>query len=98
MYCRKPYTDDHLNPFSKNACCLFKIGSKRGNQDDSRNIERATSDAQVGPRLFLLLLLVWIVFGILIALVMAPYITALKMTQTAPDVLEQLRMPFSYRQ
>lgn len=82
MYCRNPYTEDHLNPFSKNACCLFKIGSKKGIQDNSKTIDKEASNAQVGAGLFLALLLIWIIFGIFIALVMAPYIAALKMTQS----------------
>ena len=28
MYCREDYTEEHMNPFSDNPCCLFKIGAK----------------------------------------------------------------------
>ena len=29
MYCREDFTEEHMNPFTENACCLFKIGAKK---------------------------------------------------------------------
>ena len=103
MYCRQRYTDDHLNPFSEHACCLFKIGSKRSTTktaDSAPTVEAGQHDwsathLTTGP--VLLLLLAWILLGPLITLIFTPYIGALKMSQLGSDATEQLRRPLGYR-
>ena len=38
MYCRLPWNEDHMNPFTEHACCLFKIGAtKKGTEIESKN-------------------------------------------------------------
>ena len=29
MFCRLPWSESHMNPFSEDACCLFRIGAKK---------------------------------------------------------------------
>ena len=103
MYCRQRYTDDHLNPFSEHACCLFKIGSKRSKPetaDCARTMEAGQQDwgaTHVTTGLVLLLLLAWVLLGLLIALIFTPYIGALKVSQQRTTVTERLRQPLGHR-
>ena len=81
MYCRLPITENHMNPFAEDSCCLFKIGAKKQTiaSENFQDYENFNSSAQVRPpisRLLLVtLLLVWILFGLILLFFLVPYVT-----------------------
>ena len=67
-----------MNPFSKDACCLFKIGGAQ-RQLDADTVKKSStqSDRQtmkVSTCTVVSCVVVWVVFGVVISLVFVPYI------------------------
>ena len=70
-----------MNPFSEDACCLFKIGAKKKihtSLDDTNKNENKRS-SKIARRICFASLILWIVFGIPVVMVMIPYIAYLKL-------------------
>ena len=66
-----------MNPFSKDACCLFKIGGAQRQSEVNVQRDSTQSDKRamkVGTCTVVSCLVVWVVFGAVISLVFVPYI------------------------
>ena len=83
MYCRMPATESHMNPFSEDACCLFRIGANRNrglestsklfgkNSQSSNQLLVETSRVRA---MLLVALLLWLLIGLLILIPFLPYL------------------------
>ena len=85
MYCREDYSEDHMNPFTENSCCLFKIGAKKMSLQTSRSSNttlKSNSENKSTKKIVLLIfagLLAWLVLSPLILMLFIPYLAFKKL-------------------
>ena len=91
MYCRQPYTDDHMNPFTEHACCLFKIGSKQRFSKAVANelVFKAQIDTTKAKLFTLVGLLLWLIFGAMLLLALIPFVAYTKFVKHSSKSLEK---------
>lgn len=77
MYCRQEWTQDHMNPFSEQACCLFKIGAGQTSKDPNADKTPIFTQKRRGTctvTSMLLSLLAWLIVAPFGLLVFLPYL------------------------
>ena len=85
MFCRLTWSESHMNPFSEDACCLFRIGAKKqegGFSSGGTPLGRLQVRSCRARTLLSIALALWILLGMLALLPLIPYVAYHKLVKS----------------